>query len=72
MEENVLAGRRIVFNRTLEAVPYQGCGDKITLPPSCFTELSDQGAFDKGPLHFQLIVMHREEPSQGQGKTTER
>lgn len=72
MEENVLAGRGIVFSRTLEAAPYRGSGDKITLPPSCFIELSDQGAFDKGPLHFQLTVMHREEPSQGQGKASER
>ena len=46
MEESLLAGRGIVFYRILEAVPFQGSGDKIKLPPSCFTELSNQGAFD--------------------------
>ncbi|KAH9793336.1 ubiquitin fusion degradation UFD1 family protein [Citrus sinensis] len=40
-----------------------GSGDKIKLPPSCFTELSGQGAFDKGPLHFNLSVLHQEGPS---------
>ncbi|KAF5481025.1 hypothetical protein F2P56_001720 [Juglans regia] len=60
MQENVLAGRGIMFYRLLEAVPYQGIGDKIKLPPSCFTELSDQGAFDKGPMYFQLSVVHQE------------
>lgn len=40
----------------LVPVSYQGIGDKIKLPPSCFTELSEQGAFDKGPLHFSLTV----------------
>lgn len=54
MEENLLAGRGVVFSRILEAVAYQGNGDKIKLPPSCFKELSDQGAFDKGPLFFRL------------------
>lgn len=53
-QENLLAGRGIAFYRLLQAVPYQGNGDKIKLPPSCFQELSDQGAFDKGPLYFQL------------------
>lgn len=61
MEENILAGRGVVFYRVLEAVPYSGSGDKIKLPPSCFTELSDQGAFDKGPLHFQLSAIHQED-----------
>ncbi|KAJ4845997.1 hypothetical protein Tsubulata_043538 [Turnera subulata] len=60
MQENLLAGRGIVFSRILEAVPFQGSGDKIKLPPSCFTELSDQGAFDKGPLYFQLSVVQQE------------
>ncbi|KAK2988601.1 hypothetical protein RJ640_026098 [Escallonia rubra] len=69
MEENLLAGKGVVFYRALEAVPYQGIGDKIKLPPSCFTELSDQGAFDKGPLHFQLSVIHQEDRSEA--KTTE-
>ncbi|XVE78428.1 hypothetical protein DITRI_Ditri13aG0144200 [Diplodiscus trichospermus] len=47
MEESLLAGRGIVFYRFLEAVPFQGSGDKIKLPPSCFTELSDQGTYAK-------------------------
>ncbi|KAK6918834.1 Ubiquitin fusion degradation protein Ufd1-like [Dillenia turbinata] len=60
MEENLRAGRGVMFFRILEAVPYQGLGDKIKLPPSCFTELSDQGAFDKGPMYFQLSIVHQE------------
>lgn len=52
-----------MFYRILEALPFQGTGDKIKLPPSCFTELSNQGAFDKGPLHFKLSVVHQEGPS---------
>ncbi|XP_057955854.1 uncharacterized protein LOC131149435 [Malania oleifera] len=60
MEESLLAGRGIGFYRVLEAVPYQGSGDKIKLPPSSFTELSDQGAFDKGPMYFRLSVVHQE------------
>ncbi|KAG6722227.1 hypothetical protein I3842_03G150300 [Carya illinoinensis] len=60
MQENALAGRGIMFYRVLEAVPYLGIGDKIKLPPSCFTELSDQGAFDKGPMYFHLSVVHQE------------
>lgn len=63
MQESLLAGGGIVFYRTLEALPFQGSGDKIKLPPSCFTELSGQGAFDKGPLHFKLSVLHQEGPS---------
>lgn len=54
MEESLILGKGIVFCRTLEALPYDGFGDKIKLPPSCFTELSDQGALDKGPMHFRL------------------
>ncbi|KAK6142452.1 hypothetical protein DH2020_022800 [Rehmannia glutinosa] len=61
-EENFLASRGVNFSRILEAVPYQGSGDKIKLPPSCFTELSEQGAFDKGPLHFSLSLIHQETP----------
>ncbi|OMO84806.1 Ubiquitin fusion degradation protein UFD1 [Corchorus olitorius] len=64
MGENLLAGGGIAFYRMLEAVPFQGSGDKIKLPPSCFTELSDQGAFDKGPMYFQLSVVHQEGPSE--------
>ncbi|KAI9082361.1 hypothetical protein K1719_035784 [Acacia pycnantha] len=60
MQESLLTGRGIVFYRLLEAVPCQGNGDKIKLPPSCFTELSDQGALDKGPMYFQLLVVHGE------------
>ncbi|XVF21009.1 hypothetical protein REPUB_Repub12eG0053500 [Reevesia pubescens] len=60
IEESLLAGRGIMFYRILEAVPFQGSGDKIKLPPSCFTELSDQGAFDKGPMYFQLSVVHQD------------
>lgn len=60
MQESLLAGRGIAFYRILEAVPYQGNGDKIKLPPSCFTELSDQGALDKGPMYFQLSIVHDE------------
>ncbi|OIW04145.1 hypothetical protein TanjilG_00705 [Lupinus angustifolius] len=67
MQESLLAGRGIVFYRLLEAVPFQGGGDKIKLPPSCFTELSDQGAFDKGPLYFQLSLVHAEGSSVTQG-----
>lgn len=65
-EENSLAGRGIIFSRILEAVPYQGVGDKIKLPPSCFTELSEQGAFDKGPLHFSLSLIHQEATMQAE------
>lgn len=57
MEENLLLGQGIAFARTLEALPYDGYGDKVKLPPSCFTELSDQGALDKGPMHFRLSRM---------------
>ena len=63
MQESVHAGRGVMFYRLLEAVPYQGIGDKIKLPPSCFKELSDQGAFDKGPMYFQLSVVHQEDSS---------
>ncbi|KAG8364585.1 hypothetical protein BUALT_Bualt18G0012600 [Buddleja alternifolia] len=70
-EENLLAGRGANFFRILEAVPYQGSGDKIKLPPSCFTELSEQGAFDKGPLHFSLSLIHQESLSGLEGPTKE-
>ncbi|CAI0412976.1 unnamed protein product [Linum tenue] len=70
MQENLIAGRGIVFSRVLEAVGFQGSGDKIKLPPSCFTELSDQGAFDKGPLYFQLSVVHHEAVSETNQKET--
>ncbi|PIN21173.1 Ubiquitin fusion-degradation protein [Handroanthus impetiginosus] len=70
-EENLLAGRGVNFSRILEAVPYQGSGDKIKLPPSCFTELSEQGAFDKGPLHFSLSLVHQEAPKGGESAEKE-
>lgn len=54
MEESLLIGQGVVFFRTLEALRYDGYGDKIKLPPSCFSELSDQGALDKGPMYFRL------------------
>nr|CAD1834766.1 unnamed protein product [Ananas comosus var. bracteatus] len=50
MEENMLLGNGIVFSRLFEALPYDGSGDKIKLPPSCFKELSDQGALYKETL----------------------
>ncbi|KAJ0053681.1 hypothetical protein Pint_01987 [Pistacia integerrima] len=72
VQENLLAGGGIAFYRILEAVPYQGSGDKIKLPPSCFTELSGQGAFDKGPLHFILSVVHQEGPSSMEDNKSQR
>ncbi|CAI9090094.1 OLC1v1024784C2 [Oldenlandia corymbosa var. corymbosa] len=56
MQDDLIVGRGVVFRRVLQAIPYQANGDKIKLPPSCFTELSDQGAFEKGPLHFSLSL----------------
>lgn len=66
-EESLLAGGGIMFYRILQAVPFQANGDKIKLPPSCFTELSDQGAFDKGPTYFQLSIVHQESSSDKEG-----
>ncbi|XP_068664450.1 uncharacterized protein [Aristolochia californica] len=60
MQESLLVGQGVMFYRILEAVPYQGSGDKIKLPPSCFTELSDQGALDKGPMYFNLSKIHQD------------
>uniref|UniRef100_A0A1D1ZJX7 Ubiquitin fusion degradation protein 1 n=1 Tax=Anthurium amnicola TaxID=1678845 RepID=A0A1D1ZJX7_9ARAE len=54
IEESLLIGNGLIFCRTLEAACCSGFGDKIKLPPSCFTELSDQGALDKGPMYFRL------------------
>ncbi|KAE8703909.1 hypothetical protein F3Y22_tig00110462pilonHSYRG00326 [Hibiscus syriacus] len=42
-------------------------GDKIKLTPSCFTELSNQGAFDKEPLYFQLLLVHQVGSSDAKG-----
>ncbi|XP_068666327.1 uncharacterized protein [Aristolochia californica] len=60
MQESLHVGQGVIFYRILEAVPYQGSGDKIKLPPSCFTELSDQGALDKGPMYFKLSQIHQD------------
>ena len=54
MQESLLIGNGIVFSQTLEAIQYNGYGDKIKLPPSCFNELSSQGALEKGPMCFRL------------------
>ncbi|KAK9133278.1 hypothetical protein Scep_012806 [Stephania cephalantha] len=62
-EENLIAGNGIMFYSILEAVPGQGFGDKIKLPPSCFTELSNQGALDKGPMYFRLSKVHQDGPA---------
>jgi hypothetical protein len=72
MQENLIAGRGIVFYRLLEAVPYQGSGDKIKLPPSCFTDLSDHGALDKGPMYFQLSLIRKNGSSNIQGTDGEK
>ncbi|CAJ2653720.1 unnamed protein product [Trifolium pratense] len=72
MQENLIAGRGIVFYRLLEAVPYQGSGDKIKLPPSCFTDLSDHGALDKGPMYFQLSLIQKNGSSSIQGTDGEK
>nr|XP_043620605.1 uncharacterized protein LOC122592443 [Erigeron canadensis] len=71
MEEDIFAGRGISFNRVLEAVPFEGAGDKIKLPASCFNDLSSEGAFEKGPLHFQLSVVQQNESSQSQSVPVE-
>ncbi|KAI0513544.1 hypothetical protein KFK09_009569 [Dendrobium nobile] len=60
LAEALLIGNGIVFSRTLEALQYIGYGDKIKLPPSCFTELSDKGALDKGPMYFKLSRIDRQ------------
>ncbi|CAN6445693.1 unnamed protein product [Victoria cruziana] len=59
MEDNLRAGNGVMFYRILEAAPYQGYGDRIKLPSSCFSELSDQGALDKGPMFFQLSKIYQ-------------
>ncbi|CAL9036949.1 unnamed protein product [Musa banksii] len=63
MEESMLLGKGVIFCRTLEAIPFNGFGDKIKLPSSCFQELSDQGALDKGPMYFRLSVIDELVPS---------
>lgn len=63
MEESMLLGNGIVFSQTLEALSFDGFGDKIKLPPSCFRELSDQGALDKGPMYFRLSMVDESVPS---------
>ncbi|RWW79681.1 hypothetical protein BHE74_00012020 [Ensete ventricosum] len=56
-------GCGVLFCRTLKAIPFNGFGDKIKLPPSCILELSDQGALDKGPMYFRLSVIDELVPS---------
>ncbi|CAM8893943.1 unnamed protein product [Rhodiola kirilowii] len=63
MQESLIAGKGIVFHRFLTPVLYESSGDKIKLPPSCFKELSDEDAFDKGPLYFKLSVIQQSSPS---------
>ncbi|XP_078153230.1 ubiquitin fusion degradation UFD1 family protein [Carex rostrata] len=60
MEENLLLGNGISFMRLLEAVPFEGQGDKIKLPPSSFQELSTQNALDKGPMYFRLTTVNNQ------------
>ncbi|KAG0489398.1 hypothetical protein HPP92_008209 [Vanilla planifolia] len=57
LEEALVLGNGIVFSRTLEAHQYDGHGDKIKLPPSCFTELADKGALDNGPMYFKFLEL---------------
>ncbi|XP_078439272.1 ubiquitin fusion degradation UFD1 family protein [Wolffia australiana] len=54
LKENLLIGDGVIFSQTLKVLQYNGNGDKIKLPPSCFSELSSQGALDKGPMCFRL------------------
>ncbi|KAK8923971.1 hypothetical protein KSP39_PZI019062 [Platanthera zijinensis] len=60
LEEALILGNGIVFSRILESLKYNGYGDKIKLPPSCFTELSAKGALDKGPMYFRLSRIDRQ------------
>ncbi|KAH9311747.1 hypothetical protein KI387_026782 [Taxus chinensis] len=62
-EEDLAIGNGIRFNTILHAIPYHGFGDKIKLPPSCFDELSTQGALDKGPMLFELSTVNEPENS---------
>lgn len=63
----MLLGNGIVFSQTFEALSFDGFGDKIKLPPSCFQELSDQGALDKGPMHFRLSMVPSDSDANVQG-----
>ncbi|KAM7271580.1 hypothetical protein ACFE04_030794 [Oxalis oulophora] len=69
MQESLIVGKGVVFFRVLEAKQFAGTGDKIKLPSSCFAELSDQKAFDNGPLYFQLSIPH-DNSSSGNVRTT--
>ncbi|KAG0491035.1 hypothetical protein HPP92_007898 [Vanilla planifolia] len=64
LEEALVLGNGIVFSRTLEAHQYDGHGDKIKLPPSCFTELADKGALDNGPMYFRISRIDRQVPAE--------
>ncbi|CAM9444513.1 unnamed protein product [Choristocarpus tenellus] len=44
----------ISYNATLRAVPANGEGDKILLPPSALESLSRQDAVSLGPMFFEL------------------
>lgn len=68
MQENLLAGGGVIFSQVFYAVVYEGVGDKIKLPPSCFTKLSDQGAFDKGPIYFQLSLVEGSSQTNGENR----
>ncbi|KAG9447633.1 hypothetical protein H6P81_013761 [Aristolochia fimbriata] len=70
MQESLLVGQGVMFYRILEAVTYQGNGDKIKLPPSCFTELSDQGALDKGPMYFKVSKIDQEDGEASENQLT--
>ncbi|KAK1275814.1 hypothetical protein QJS04_geneDACA000829 [Acorus gramineus] len=59
LEESLLLGDGIIFCQILEAIPFDGLGDKIKLPPSCFSELSEKRALDKGPMYFLLSKLHQ-------------
>ncbi|GJS19247.1 TRAF-like protein [Tanacetum coccineum] len=63
MEKNIFSERGISFARVLEVVPFEGSGDKIKLPNPCFNDLSGEGAFEKCPLHFQLLVADQDKSS---------
>ncbi|KAM7275785.1 hypothetical protein ACFE04_017651 [Oxalis oulophora] len=59
MDESLISRKEVVvFSQVLKAKLIDGFGDKIKLPPLCFKQLSDQGAFDQGPLHFQLSAAY--------------
>ncbi|GKC53746.1 ribonuclease H-like domain-containing protein [Tanacetum coccineum] len=70
MEKNIFSERGISFARVLEVVPFEGPGDKIKLPNPCFNDLSSEGAFEKCPLHFQLLVADQDKSSKSDHGST--